>query len=63
MPKSRTDVTGSTVTPSMNVLRPPDEIRSKPSMHVAVDAEGMLQRLQQNGMIDGVEGCRSVKEN
>jgi len=25
-------------------------------MHVAVDAKGLLQRLQQNVMIDGVEG-------
>jgi len=27
-------------------------------MHVAVDAEGLLQTLQQNVLIDGVEGCR-----
>jgi len=38
-----------------NVLRPSDEIWPKPSMHVAVDAEGPLQ---QNVVINGVEGCR-----
>jgi len=32
-------------------------------MHIAVDAEGLLQMLQQNVVIDGVEGCRLVEEN
>jgi len=39
-------------------IGPTDEVRPKPSMHVAVDAEGPLQTLQQNVVINGVEGCR-----
>jgi len=32
-------------------------------MHVAVDDEDLLQKLQQNDVIDGAEDCHQVEEN
>jgi len=43
------------------ILCPTDEIRPKPPMSSAVDAEGLLQTLQQDVVIDGVEGCRQIE--
>jgi len=43
------------------ILCPTDEIRPKPSMSSAVDAEGLLQTLQQDVVINGVEGCREIE--
>jgi hypothetical protein len=45
------------------VLCPTDEIRPKPPMSNAADAEGPLQTLQQNVVIDGVEGSCQIEEN
>ena len=42
------------------VLCPTNEIETKPTMSSAVDAEGLLQTLQQDVVINGVEGCRQI---
>jgi hypothetical protein len=45
------------------VLRPTDEIRPEPPMCNAIDAKSPLQTLQQDVVVDGVEGCSHIEEN
>jgi len=47
----------------IDAMCPTDEIRPKPSMSSAFDAEGLLQTMQQDVVIEGVEGCRQVEEH